>query len=389
LKRPKFFYGYWIVLIAFLCLYSWGGIGYSFSLFVEPLQADLGWGRGEIMLAFTILLLIQAVLSPFVGRIVDLYGARRIIVTGAIVGGLGFVLLTQMHHLWQFYLGYIVISIGSVAIGPIPTSALISNWFKKSRGQAIGIISTGIGVGGVTLAPLLGGYLIPDFGWRASYLALAITSWVLIIPLALSVARQRPADKGLYPDGIKALEPECAAVSDVPPTATKGLTTKMTLASSTFWLIALSFLAGAFSYAGVIQNQASYLKDIGFTAATAASALSGIGVGSAIGKFGFGWLCDRIPPKYACAIGLGLQLAGIININERVTSIAYGTIMAVCGSFRVRYWELDANHVNAHQHYLWDSFLRYYLWHGKPLQEHGECYRPVSGRVYARCNADI
>jgi len=73
-RRPKVFYGYWIVVVAFLCIFIMSGCGFfAFSLFVKPLQADLGWGRGEIMVAFTIFFLVMGVGSPFVGRVVDLF----------------------------------------------------------------------------------------------------------------------------------------------------------------------------------------------------------------------------------------------------------------------------------------------------------------------------
>ena len=312
-KRPKFFYGYWIVLVAFLCLFITGGAGYfAFSLFVKPLQADLGWSRGGIMAAFTILFIIQAVASPFTGRMVDRYGARRVISIGALMAGIGFVLLSLMNELWHFYLSYVLVGIGMVAIGQVPTTAIVSNWFQKKRGLVIGIMSTGLGVGGFALAPLVGGYLIPNFGWRESYLALAILTCVLVIPLTLSVVRTKPADVGLYPDGAETSDVDNMA--EALPSASEGLTLRMALAIPAFWLIAVSFLASSFSHVGVVQSQVPYLADIGFSVATAATALGVIGLASAIGKFGFGWLCDRIPPKYAWLIGLGFRLAGIIVI---------------------------------------------------------------------------
>ncbi len=310
-KRPKVFYGYWIVLVAFLCLFIYSGCGfYAFSLFVRPLQADLGWNRGEIMAAFTILILIMGVTSPFIGRVVDRYGARQVIAIGALVVGLGFVLLSLMNDLWHFYLGYTVIGIGMAAMGQVPASTVVSNWFQKKRGLAIGIMSTAVGGGGFVLAPLVGGYLIPDFGWRVSYLALALLTWVLIIPLALVVIKTRPADMGLYPYGVET--PETVAVTKAPLSASSGLTPRMALATSTFWLIAISFLASGFSSVGIVLSQVPHLEDIGFPIATAVTALGVVGLGSAIGKFGFGWLCDRISPNYACSIGLGLQIVGII-----------------------------------------------------------------------------
>ena len=313
LKKPRVFYGYWVVVATFFCLFITSGCGFfAFSLFVKPLEADLGWGRGEIMVAFSIFLLVMGIASPFIGRVVDRYGARKIITIGALIMGLGFVLLSRMNHLWYLYISYIVIGIGMTAMGHVPASAIVSNWFEKRRGIAIGIMSTGIGAGGFALSPLIGGYLIPDFGWRVSYLVLAVLIWVLIIPLALFVVKTKPADMGLYPDGVEALERE-AVIGDS-PLPTREVTLKMALATSGFWLAAVSYLTSGFSSVGVIQNQASYLEDIGFPVAMAAGALGGVGLGSLIGKFIFGWLCDRIPAKYVYSIALGLHVVGTIML---------------------------------------------------------------------------
>jgi len=310
-KKPKVFYGYWMVVVAFLCVFITSGCGvYAFSLFVKPLEADFGWSRGGIMTAFTLFFLVMGGAAPFIGRVVDRYGARGVIAIGALIAGLGFVILSLMDNLWYFYIGYAVTGVGTVAMGPIPATAVVSNWFKKRRGTAIGIMAAGLGAGGFALTPLVGGYLIPNFGWRASYLALALLRWVLIIPLALFVIKTKPADMGLYPDGIEA--PEAVAVTEASPSASEGLTPKMALATSAFWLIAVAFLLHLFSQLGVLQSQVPHLEDIGFPVAAAATALGVVGLGSLIGKLGFGWLCDRIPAKYACAIGIGLQLLSII-----------------------------------------------------------------------------
>ena len=78
-------------------------------------------------------------------------------------------MLSVMSNLWHFYVVYAVIGVGITAIGQVPTSAIVSNWFEKRRGLVIGVMSTGIGIGGFALAPLVGGYVIPSFGWRISY----------------------------------------------------------------------------------------------------------------------------------------------------------------------------------------------------------------------------
>jgi MFS family permease len=314
-KNPKFFYGYWIVAVAFCCCFIFSGCGfYAFSLFVKPLQDAFGWGRGQIMLGWTVSMLTMGLSAPFIGRVIDRYGPRRVITVGAFMGGLGFILLSQMQQLWHLYASYVLIGLGNAAMGATAATAVVSNWFKKRRGTAIGIMATGIGAGGFVLAPLIGGYLIPNFGWRGAYLTLVALFWALI-PLALIVIRTKPSDKGLYPDGMEASEAEAEA--EASPSALSGLSLKAAVSTSTFWLIFVSFVAQGF-HVGVIQNTVPHLGDIGFPVVAAATALGTVGLGSLIGKFFFGWLCDRIPAKFVWCIGLSLQFIAIIIITTMV-----------------------------------------------------------------------
>jgi len=317
LKKTRIFYGYWVVAAFFLFNVVGVGCGpIAFSLFVAPLQNDLGWSRTEIMAAFTILLLCMAVMAPFVGRMIDRHGARRIISLGALLVGIGLALLSQMNSLWQFYIGYAVLGIGITAISQITSTFVVSQWFSRRRGTAIGITSMGIGCGGIIYAPFVGVYLIPHFGWSYAYLAMGVIVVVIVFPLSLLVIRTRPADMGLLPDGVEAPETTSPAESKFP--AAGGLSLKMALATPAFWLIAASILL-QHNHMGILQNQVPHLGDIGFPRPIAASVLSiGAGMGTA-GMFFFGWLCDRIQAKFACVIGLGFLAVGIlifININS-------------------------------------------------------------------------
>jgi len=308
--RSKIFYGYWILAVMFFCLFVTSGCGYYiFSLFVLPLQEAFGWSRSEIMIALTIFFLVMGGISPYCGKLVTRYGARMVMVIGAVVGGLGFIMLNQMQSLWQFYVGYAIIAIGMAALGMIPATMVVSNWFVKRRGTAIGIISTGVGAGGLALSPLAGGYLIPTFGVGTSYIILAIITWITI-PLVLAVVRTTPEEMGLHPDGIVIVEE--LRNNEMPLTSAAGLNFKAAIATTTFWLIAVSFLLNGFSLDGVLQSQSPHLQDIGYSAALASTILGITGLGSTIGKFFFGWLCDRIQAKYAWSISQCLQVISIV-----------------------------------------------------------------------------
>jgi len=259
--------------------------------------------------AFTVYWLMMGATAPFIGRLVDRYGPMKLIAIGAFITGLGFGLLSFIHNLWHFYVGWIIIGVGMTGMGPIPSTAAVSNWFQKRRGTALGIMSTGIGAGGVIMAPLLGNYFIPDLGWRMSFLVITLIVW-LLIPLVVFAIRMKPADIGVNSDGSQT--PEAVVEAKASPLVPEGLTLKMALATSAFWLINVSYLSNGFSQVGVVQNQVPYLGDIGFPVAIAAGALGGVSFGSLVSKLFFGWLCDRIQPKYAWCLALVFTFTSIV-----------------------------------------------------------------------------
>jgi len=308
--RIKPFYGYWIVLAAFLCNIITFGCGfYAFSLFVTPLQQQLGWGRGDVMVGFTVFFLTTGLVAPQAGRLVDRYGARVVMSAGAAVAGLGFLVLSSMSALWQYYVGYAIIGLGMAATGQIPASAVVSNWFERRRGAMVGLMASGVGVGGLVLAPLVGAVLLPQLGWSHSYLILGILCWLGIIPLAVFVIRTRPEEKGLRAYGAAELPPAWADAKSAPKA---GVSLKIAMTTMTFWLIFLTYLISQFAQVGTIQNQVPLLEDAGFPVAVSAGAMGAVGLCSAFAKFGFGWLCDRVQAKNALAIGLVLQVMAIM-----------------------------------------------------------------------------
>ncbi len=314
-RKPRVFYGYWLVVVTFIFLLLCIGCGsFSFSLFVRPLEASFGWGRGQVMAGFTLFFVTMGVASPVIGRFVDRFGARPVIPVGAVVMGLGFVLVSQMSQLWLFYLSYVVIGLGGAGIGQVPSSAIISNWFKKRRGAAIGLMSAGVGAGGFVVAPVVA-RIITDLGWRTAYFSMAVMVWVVAIPLALLVVRTRPSEMGLYPDGASK-PPDAPAGASNPTAEASSFTLKQAARTSTFWLIAVSYFFGCFSSMGLTQAPVPFLEDIGYPVEMAAAAIGMMGVGSAVGKAVFGWLCDRMQPRHAWAIGQAMQVcAALILLN--------------------------------------------------------------------------
>jgi len=310
-RKGRVFYGYWLLAVTFLFLVLFNGSGvFVFSLFVHPLGTALGWGRGEVMAGFTVFYATLGVASPLVGRFVDRYGARLVIPAGALVMGLGFMIVSQMSSLPLFYVGYAVVGAGAAGTGPVPCSAIITNWFKRQRGLALGLMAAGIGAGGPVMAPFIG-YMLSDYDWRMSYLSLAVVLIVVIVPLSLAMVRTRPSEMGLYPDGASAPIDEHESRKDVTNEA-DSFTLKQASRTRAFWFISVASVFYAFGSMGAIQASVPFLEDIGYPTAMAAGAIGAIGFGSAVGKILFGRLCDKMQPNYAFAIGAGLLLAGAL-----------------------------------------------------------------------------
>lgn len=284
------------------CLIFSGCLYFVFSLFVKPLQAELGWDRSTIMAAFTFLFLSIGSASPFAGRAVDRYGAKVVMAMGALVSALGFVLLIFLDSPFYYYILYACIGIGGAAFGPVPATALVSERFQHRRGLAIGLTSTGIGIGGFVLAPLVGGLIIPRLGWRAGYLGIGLLIGTLI-PLTLWGIKSRAVHKPT--DQHSQLQEESDVSAKV--VGDTGSNFRAALLSPPFLLIAGAFMLSQFGINGTVQSQVPHLQDIGYPLTTASAALGGIGLISAASKLFFGWLCDLIKPKYAFCIGVAFM----------------------------------------------------------------------------------
>ena len=255
--RTRVFYGWWIVAATLLLNIIVNGIGtYIFSFFVKPLQNQFNWGRGEIMTAFTVNFVSMGIGQFFAGRLIDRYGARRIISAGGILMGLGLVLASTMTQLWQLYAGWIMVGLGAAAAGTLPGSLVVSNWFKAKRGLAIGIMSAGVGIGGLLMSPLVGSYPIPAFGRSAALLILAILALVIIIPLGWFVIRTKPSDMGLIPDGTDS--PAKTKISPIASLSSSGMTPNEAMGSSLSGC-SLGFLYKRFRlYGGITKRGAAF-----------------------------------------------------------------------------------------------------------------------------------
>jgi len=320
----KFFYGWWIVAVSLVVLFVTLGLGfYSFGVFFKPLFDEFGWSRGTVSGAMSIFLLAWGFACPFVGKSTDSHGPLRLIISGSIGLGISFCLLGLTSAVWHLYLLYACAGAASATCSEIPTSAAVSNWFTKKRGIAMGIATTGMGFGGLFLAPLIS-QSFNFFGWRATYVGMGLLTWVAIIPLASFIMKDRPQDIGFLPDGEKDSDTDKTDPSSprqdntaadnnfIFNTGAKAVPIKLTKLLVT----GIAFSLFSFGLIGVVIHEAPFIIDMGISPTIAATMLgltAGIGV---VGKLGFGYFADRISPKKALFACVSLQIAGVVILMQ-------------------------------------------------------------------------
>lgn len=302
------FYGWWIVASSFLTLFVTVGIGlYAPPVFLVPLQEHFGWSRAAIAGGSATAAVVSGMVSPLVGMWIDRYGSRVVMAAGAFVMGAAFVLLSAMGALWQLYALNALAAMGITCAAWIPNQTLIANWFARQRGLAMGIALTGIGFGGLVMAPLTAA-LIARLGWRLAFAVQGGLIWVLVVTSILVLVRSRPADIGLLPDGDTDTAEHAAESAR---SAAAGLDLGQALRTGGFWILATAHFLWTFASLSIIGHFVAYLRDFGFESHTAAAAL-GFTIGiSVAGRVLFGFLADATSKRHVLAAGLAISGLGI------------------------------------------------------------------------------
>jgi MFS family permease len=214
---------------------------------------------------------------------------------GALILGTGLAFLSLSTNLLHFYLAYGITGLGCSTIGMIPVSYMVSNWFRRRRGAAIGIVSSGMGLGGFVLPLTIGIYLIPNFGWRTAYQILALLSLLTIVIVLTTVK------SGSEETEPKSQDVEQSNVAVASSQSSKEWTLNAAMKTSTFWLITGAFIMFQMAQVGTTQHLVNHLTDIGFSVPVATAIFSVTNLFTAIGKLLFGYLSDRLAAEY-CAM---------------------------------------------------------------------------------------
>ncbi len=334
--RVPFFYGWVILAVSALAIFISGpGQTYSVSIFVDPIISDMGWSRTMVSGLYTAGSLTAGVAMIFVGRLLDRYGARIMLVAVCGLFGLAALYMSSVDHPLKLYAGFALIrTLGQGSLTLIPTT-LIAIWFVRRRGRATAIGSLGGAVSGAAF-PILLHKLITDMGWRDAWQVMAYVIWItLLLPAALLV-RRSPESVGLLPDGYRGQlqnqveKNKAATVQEVNFSLNEALRTRA------FWLLILAGSAFPLIVTALGFHHISLLASKGVPAGVAASVFGVMAPMQIAGIFAAGFMADRFPNRYLLAIGQGLLIVAMLwtfLISSTWQAFLYGALIGLAGGF--------------------------------------------------------
>jgi MFS family permease len=283
-----------ILTASFLTMAVMYGVIYAYPVFFVALVGAFGWSRASTASVFSVNMLMAGLSAPLVGHVVDRYGPRRVLPWGAVLLGTGLVLCATVQQLWHLWIAFgLVAALGSSILGPVTHTALLSNWFVRSRGSAIGIAFAGMGAGLWVFSPL-SQLAIDRVGWRGTFACLGLLCMILLLPLVVLCQRDRPEELGLEPDGGRERVHTSSMGNPRPVETPGGVSLVDALRSVRFWGFVLCFFFTPVSMFAVTTHQVAHVVDLGFPTMTAVNVLGAVGLLSSVGRALFGVLSDRI-----------------------------------------------------------------------------------------------
>ena len=337
------YYGWVIVAVAWLANMVAATMNpVVFSIFIDPMREELGLSLSHMAWAIAIRLLTGGVVAPFMGRLIDSYGARWLGFLGGLISGAVLLSLYFVDNIWLIYALFAISGISGLGSfgGQLLTIVPVANWFVAMRGRATSIAATGLGVGTALGVPL-GLFLINTVGWRWAWVAFGLAIWLVILPGYAFLMRRRPEDLGLLPDGRIPQPAEAApdasgesgpVLAQAAPVEEVNWTLGQAVRTPVLWFMLLSLTIYMFSSSGVLFLRVPFWNEQGISAAAIAFGVAMDPFTVIFAMLFFGFLAERYPVRFMAVIGgvwralsmVPLALGGTHAANVYIHNVTWG-----------------------------------------------------------------
>jgi MFS family permease len=287
-----------IAALAFVILGFSRGLHSSFGVFYVALLDTFHWSRGATAGVFSMVLTVDAILSPVVGHLLDRYGTKKIAAAGCLALAAGLFLSSSIHSLWQLYIFFgLFAAIGITFTGMVPHIFLISEWFASNRASAIGFVYAGTGVGILLLAPL-SEWLLSTWGWARAFQTFAVIVLILLLPLVVIFYQHGP-----HGEKLRSKKESSRSANQ--------WTAKLALRSLQFWLLFFARICAASGTTVIVTHQVAHVVDVGYSKLLAASIFGFAGITSSFGRVVFGFIADLLSKQAAYTLNIVMTLIGV------------------------------------------------------------------------------
>ncbi len=320
------FLGWWMLAICGLVVFGAAyGQTYTVSAFVDPVLADLGVSRSVLSIAYAVGTGVGGLVILFLGRQIDRWGNRRVMVIGVIGLAAGLLLLSFAAGPWWLFLGFPLIRTFGQGTMPLAARVLIPNWFFRYRARAFSLLGLAT-TASIAFLPLVNEWLIDRVGWRMTWRIAAIALVVVIVPVVMRFVRNRPEDVGQLPDGAKVDESTgLAPVTD----AGVGFTLAEAKRTVAFWGLVAAGAVPPLITTGLHLHQAAIFADRGTPTAIAHATFSIEAVSMLAATLTIGVLNDRISPRITLGgsmLLMALTLVALLFAGNPLVAVAYGAL---------------------------------------------------------------
>jgi MFS family permease len=285
-----------IALTLALAYGSW----YAYSVFLVALLQDFGWSRAVLGGAFSVFAIVQGLANPLLGMLCDRIRPPAVVAIGSVALGTSLYMTSYIREPWHLYVSFGGCTAIAVAFcGWIPAVVQAQRRFHRQLGLALGVVSSGVGVGMLIVVPLCE-TLIETHGWRTAFQVLGVICTACILPAALFLLHETPHH-------------DHTTSRDAVDSVAKGhaVTLKEAIRTTPFWLMVGTFFFGSVCSQTLHVHQVAFLVDHGIQAMVAASVVGVVGVASIVGKTGGGWLSDRVERELVYIAGVAILVSAV------------------------------------------------------------------------------
>ena len=314
--RPgrRVFYGWWLVGVAVFMLTVMSSTSFQgLGMYLVALERKFGWSRTVLSAPFSLSRVQGAVIGPLEGWLIDRFGSRRMILIGYTTMGIGFILFSQIHSVWQYILAYTLISLGGGIGGWLAVITVVNNWFVRRRTFALATAMSGVHLGGFLVYVLAFG--LEFHGFRTTTMGIGLFLLATTVP-ASRLIRNRPEDMGLMPDG------DAPQTAGAPPESTDEVaedgtpepdfTARQAMRTPVFWVLAVVHMTSTISIVTLAVHLVPKLYDMGFSLTGAGVVVSTYTAVAIVTQFVAGYIGDRVPKPPLIFVFLLFQAVALL-----------------------------------------------------------------------------